>query len=82
MTSTVFVFWLKVICTRGDKYWKAPLSLNLNLNSSYFFFVFIFWRAKQGDDTKDENEEEEDDTRDDSEEPFKGVNRKRDDILR
>ena len=25
MTSTVFVFWLKVICTRGDKYWKIPL---------------------------------------------------------
>ena len=27
MTSTVFVFWLKVICTRGDKYWKIPLML-------------------------------------------------------
>ena len=27
LTSTVFVFWLKVICTRGDKYWKIPLDV-------------------------------------------------------
>ena len=25
MTSTLFAFWLKVLCTRGAKYWKIPL---------------------------------------------------------
>ena len=34
MTSTVFVFWPKVICTRGDKYWKAPLGMNVSQGSS------------------------------------------------
>ena len=47
MTSTLFAFWLKVLCTRGAKYWKTPLDLaqlfgyNPNFSKTGKFFEIL-----------------------------------------